>query len=89
MQETHPEGMERDQAEKLGLLRREFFQGKSDKELMQKMDNRLKALNRGEVLSRRFKVDMDELPEMAKGLAILILAAAAPTTGAVENESKR
>ncbi len=59
MQETRPEDMTTEEAQRLGRLRQEFFSAENQELLNQKMDDRLKELPK-ERLVRRVKVGRNQ-----------------------------
>lgn len=71
MQETHQRDLTRKEADKMEKLRKEMFTAQDSVSLNHDMDSRLKELSsRGEILSRRFKVEPYELPGLMRELAV-------------------
>jgi len=60
MQVTQPSELNLEQAEQARKLRREFFSGDSDREILAKMDKRLAELEPGEKLVTRVKIGRND-----------------------------
>lgn len=60
MQVTQPTELNLEQAEQARKLRREFFSGDSDREILAKMDTRLAELEPGEKLVTRVKIGRND-----------------------------
>lgn len=65
MQVSYPSNMTFEDAERLGKIRKEVFTGKTDAEVQEKMDKRLKQ--NGHVLHERQKIE--DLPLAIRDLA--------------------